>query len=407
VSCLGALLTALALGAGPAAAPGGDAVIARVDGLSITAADLAERQRVLAAAGRLTDPRPALDDLMDEALLAAEARKRGLAAEPAVRAQVDAERRRLSVEALLDTELANLPAPTEAELKSAFHATSDSVRLVLVKLATEADAKAALARVQAGGDLAKEAAASVDSSLASRGGDTGPVMRAALEPALQEAAFSAPVGKLFGPLALKLGFVLGRVTERHVADEAGFAAQRPRLLAGLQRQRREFVRGHLVERLLAAPGVSVDEAWLKSLDPTKAPSAADLARPVARAKERTIPFSAIWPALRDLAAIGRGHMAGPATRVSLARKELERVVLEESARERGLDKAPAVAGTLPAIERNLLASELAARLTKSPEAGLMDPAVRSLLDGLRAKASLSIDQAALRAATTPSRAGTP
>ncbi len=401
MTVLGLLLTALALGAGPVAAPGGDAVVARVDGVVLTRADLAERQRALAAAGRLTDPRAALDDLLDEALLAAEARRRGVADDPAVRAQVDAERRRLAVEALLDAEVANLPAPTDAELKQAFHATADSVRLVLVKLATEAEAKAALARVKAGGDLAKEAAASVDSSLASRGGDTGPVMRAALEPALQEAAFAAPVGQPFGPVALKLGFALGKVTERQVADEAGFAAQRPRLLAGLTRQRRDFVRGHLVERLMAAPGVSVDEAWLKALDPTKAPSAADLARPVARTKDRAIPFSAIWPALRDLAAIGRGHMAGPATRVSLARKELEKAVLEGSARERGLEKAPAVAATMPAIERNLLASELAVRLTRKADAGLMDPAVRDLLGTLRAKATISIDQAALRPAATP------
>jgi peptidyl-prolyl cis-trans isomerase C len=344
----------------------------------------------------MTEPGAALDDLVDEALLAAEARRRGLGDDAAVRAAVDAERRRLSVEALVEEELARLPPTPEAELKSAFHATGDSVRLILVKLASEADARAALARVKGGGDLAREAAGSADTTLAARGGDTGPVIRGALEPALQEAAFAAPLGQPFGPVTLKLGWAIGAVKERTVADEKGFEAQRPRLVAQARAQRREFVRKHLVERLTAT-GVTVDEAWLKALDPTRPPTAADLAHVVARAGARTVTYQAIWPSLRDLAAVGRGHMAGPATRRSLVQRELEKVVLEEAARERGLDRSPAVAATLPAIERNLLASELAVRLTGKRDAGLLDPAVQDQLARLRSKASITIDRAALRA----------
>jgi len=377
------LIAALALGAGEPAALPDAAGVARVDGLVLTRADLAERLRALAGAGRMAEPRAALDDLVGEALLAAEARRRGLADDRAVRAQVDAERRRLAVEAMLDVETSALPPPPEAELRAAYHATADSIRLVMVKVAAEADAKALMARVRGGADLAKEAAATLDPNLAARGGDTGPVIRGALEPALQEAAFAAPIGQPFGPVTLKLGWAVGRVQERQVADEKGFEPQRPRLLAQARQQRREFVRKHLVERLGAAPGVSVDEPWLKALDPTKAPTPADLAHVVARTKGRTVTYAAIWPALRDLAAIGRGHMAGPATRVSLVRKELEKALLEEAAGARGLETSATVAATLPAIERNLLASELAARVTGQRDAGLLDPAVRDLLATLR------------------------
>jgi peptidyl-prolyl cis-trans isomerase C len=401
VILLTACLTALALGAGEPAAALDATPVARVDGLVVTRGDLVERLRALALAGRTGQPRAALDDLVDEALLAAEARRRGLAEDRAVRAQVDAERRRLAVEAMLDAETSALPPPPEAELRAAYHATADAIRLVLVKVAAEADAKALLARVRAGADLAKEASASLDPNLAARGGDTGRIIRGALEPSLQEAAFAAPLGQPFGPVALKLGWAVGRVTERQVAAEEGFEPQRPRLLAQARQQRREFVRKHLVERLSAAPGVSVDEAWLKALDPTKAPSPADLAHVVARTKGRTIAYQAIWPSLRDLAAVGRGHMAGRGTRVALVRKELEKALLEEAAAARGLEQSPAVTGTLRAIERNLLASELAVRLTGSRDAGLLDPPVRDLLATLRAKASITLDPAALRPLTTP------
>ena len=400
MSLLSALLTSLALAGGPAAAPA-DGVVARVDGTLVTRADLAERQRALAAAGRLADPRVALDGLVDEALLAAEARRRGLGEDQAVRAAVEAERRRLAVEALLDAEVAGAAGPTDAELRATYHGTSDAIRLTLVKVASEADARAILTRVQAGGDLAKEAASGLDAGLAQRGGDTGTVIRGALEPALQEAAFRAPLGQPFGPVALRLGWAVARVTERHVADDQGFAAQRPRLEAYALQQRREFVRGHLVARLSAAPGVTVDEAWLTALDPTRTPGAADLARVIAHVQDRTVTFQAIWPQLRQLASVGRGHMAGPSTRIALARQEVDKVVLEEAARARGFGTAPAVAATLPAIERNLLASELASRLAGRPDAGPLDPPVRDLLARLRARATLSVDQAALRPLPSP------
>ena len=46
---------------------------------------------------------------------------------------------------------------------------------------------------------ATSASASLDPNQAARGGDTGVLIRGALEPALQEAAFAAPVGQPFGP----------------------------------------------------------------------------------------------------------------------------------------------------------------------------------------------------------------
>jgi hypothetical protein len=302
---------------------------------------------------------------------------------------------------MLDAEVKAGPKPTDEELRPVYHATGDSIRLTLVKVLTEADARAVLARAKAGGDLAKEAATSLDPVLAARGGDTGTVIRGALEPALQEAAFRAPLGQPFGPVALKLGWAVASVTERHVGDEPGFQAQRARLEGYALQQRREFLRKHLVQRLSAAPEVSVDEAWLRALDPARKPTGADLAHVIGKVKGRTVTYQAIYPSLRDLASLGSGHMAGPNTRLALARKEVEKLVLEEAARARGLDSSAAVNEALPAIERNLLASELASRLAGKPDAGLLDPPVRELLSRLRAKASITVDQAALRLLTSP------
>lgn len=384
-----ALALALALAGSPPAPTAAPQVLAQVDGVHITAADLAERLRALRARGISAAPAGQVDALVDEALLAGEARRLGLDRDPAVTGLLAQERRRIAADAFAASVV---PEPTEADLRALYHETGDSVRLVLAKLETEADARAALQRVQAGGDLAAEARRALDPRLAASGGDTGLLTRAAVPRELADQAFSVPVGSLFGPVKLQLGWGIARVVERHVADDGEFPARRAAIAAFAHDQLRIRVRAHLVEQLRKKAKAHVDEDFLVKVSPT--PTAAELSHAVATVHGKPVPYRDV---LRYEAAVPSGHGAS-AARSAFAWREVDRIVLEDEAVAKGFDRSPAVARVLPGIERNLLASAAAARLAGRPDATSADPKVREELERLRAKAKVRIDRAAVQAA---------
>lgn len=384
-----------------AAAPAASDVVARVDATAVTRADLEERLRVLAERGEGTTPPKALDRLVDEALLAAEARRQGIDREPAVAEELAAQRRRLLTQALAE-DLAAKAELTDEALRRLYHSSGDSIRLVLVKLGTREEAAAALARVKGGGDLAEEAKRSLDPTLAGRGGDTGPVTRAQLDPALAEEAFRAAAGALVGPVQLKLGWAIARVTERSIADEAGFAERREALASFARRSIAAEARRHLAEQLKARHGVQVDEAFLRSLGTRADATPAELDHVIATVNGSPIRYRAIHPTIAQIAA-GVGHGAGPSAKISFARQAVEEQLLAAAAQERGLGASPVVARVLPGIERNVLASALVARLAAQPSAGAADPKVSSKLGELRARAKIKVDEAKLPPLASPHR----
>jgi hypothetical protein len=383
------LLTAALLCLATAASAPADEVLARVDATSITRADLDERLRVLAAARVQVAPAQALSDLVDEALLAAEARRVGLEKDRAVVEDVQRERRRLLEEALL-ARLAEAIPLGDAQLMEMYHASADQLRLTLVKVATEAEAKGVLERARKGGDLAKEARAGLDPALAARGGDTGTLSRAAVDPALADAAFKAKVGDLVGPVALKLGFGVARVVELQLADPAGFPARRAQLEQMARSSGVSEARAHLVQMLRRASGVALDEQFLESLGDRVDATPDELAHVVATVHGEPLPFRIVHADMIQTFGRMRSHGAGPRARIELAWKEIDGRLLAHEAVARGLDRAPSVRGVLPGIERNVLAGAVASRIGKVPD--LRDPAVKAKVDALRAKAKVEVQR---------------
>jgi peptidyl-prolyl cis-trans isomerase C len=383
---LAAALLSLATAATAAAAE----VLARVDGTEITRADLDERLRVLAAARRPAAPDRALSDLVDEALLAAEARRRGLQSDPALVEDLAREKRRLVVDAYLAS-AAESSRPTEAQLREMYHASGDQLRLTLVKVTTEAEAKELAAQVRRGGALVADPRSTPDAALAARGGDTGRVSRASLDPALADAAFRARVGDVVGPVQLKLGWAVARVVEREIADEAGFPDRRAALEEMARASAAAQVRAHLLEQLRRASGVQVDEAFLATLGDRTDVTREELDHVIATVHGEKLSYRAIHPDVAQLFGLVRGHGIGPRARIEIAWKEVDLRLLSHEALAKGFGAAAPVRAVLPGIERNLLAGALAARIGRS--ADLRDPAVKAQVDGLRKHARIEIDRA--------------
>src|SRR5512132_2157214 len=91
-------LLLLALAAAP---PAPSDVLARVNGVAITSPDVAERRRALGARGASLATADLVDTLVNDALLAGEARRRGLDRDRAVVAEVESQRRRVYVDVLV------------------------------------------------------------------------------------------------------------------------------------------------------------------------------------------------------------------------------------------------------------------------------------------------------------------
>lgn len=109
---------------------------------------------------------------------------------------------------------------SDAEVAQKFEQQKDSLavpenrKLRHLVVATEAEAKAALARVQGGTSFATVATSvSLDSATKANGGDLGPLPAGQLAKPFAAAAFAAPVNQPFGPIQTEFGWHVGVVEQ--------------------------------------------------------------------------------------------------------------------------------------------------------------------------------------------------
>ena len=344
-------------------------VVARVNDAEITLAELRERIAATRSAGG--DPKPELlvEDLVNEALFEQEGRRLGLQKDPYVKAATEEEIRN-AASALLVESLARSVRVDDDRLLELYHDSSDTVRLQMIVLATEAEAKACLQRLQKGGKLADEAKHSIDPESAAGGGELGTRSRGQLRPALAEAAFSAKVGTLTGPVKLDLGFVVIKVLERHVGDALDFVAKLEELRSFAQKQAAARLRSHFLEQLRAQAKVTVDEPFLKSTGTRLQGSPQEMEHVVATVKGRQVKFADVAAEVRRLfGGKEAGHSSGPSVKIEMAWSLVDRLLLADDAIKRGLADSPAVRTAGRRAERDAIVRLLSARLrAQAPKA---------------------------------------
>lgn len=348
-----ALLAATAAGGEPAA---------RVGARAVTWSEVEYQLKRARAAGTPSDPAAVLEALVDRAALAQEGERLGLERSPEVVARVDAARRRAAAERFLEEEVYPSARPDDATLRAMYHDGADSVRLQMLVLASREKAEAAAARLRGGASFRDEARDSLDPDSAARGGELGLKNRGALQPAVAEAAFRAPVGEVAGPIQLELGWAVVRVQERTVADEKGFEERRQQLARFAESALRASARRHLVEMLSRQARARVDEGFLDSLGPRLDFTPRELERVLATVGSRRLKLADILP---DVLSLSRGkaggHYSGPSVKLEVARHHLEWMVLEEEAVRRGHARKVPAERVAPARDEALADAD-AARL---------------------------------------------
>jgi len=326
---------------------GADEVVARVDGQVVLASDLSSRSATQQPAAAPV----ALQELIGEAALAAEAARLGLDRDPRVVAEVEARRRKLAAERLLDKEIAQ--APGDEVVRGLYHSQADTVRLQMVVFTSRAEAAESLARLRKGGDLLAEAKRSVDPSW--KNGKPQDRTRGSLEGELLVQAFSAPPKEWRGPLELRLGFAVFQVLQRTLGDEKGYAERREGLVRFAAQQLKAQAKAHYLTQLRRQVGVQVDEDFVRSTEKRLEATAAERAHPVARIRGRAITWGEVLPEVEALArGKSAGHFSGPAVKLEVVHHLVNQRLLEDAALERGHGKAPEVEAALEPARRDAL-----------------------------------------------------
>jgi len=228
--------------------PPGARVAARVGGTAITFADVrreAAVRELVDDPGALTPAdaafREALDELIDQRLLALEAARRDLQGGPEARRRLAAAEERILGNVLVEQAVSDAVSEQiiarvyDEQSRLAPPAEEMRARHILVADREEADEVARL--LAEGGDFAQLAArVSQDPATRFEGGDLGYFTREGILPAFARVAFATPVGGVSAPFETEYGWHVVTVTDRRSQPRQSLETMRPSIVRFLTLQ---------------------------------------------------------------------------------------------------------------------------------------------------------------------------
>ena len=242
---LAAVLALAACGKGgrTAAAPEhGDQAVAKVGEETVWASDV---KREAVAQGLIGEGEPlevssdlfrrALDEVVDQRLLAAEAVKRGLDKDPAAQRRLAAARDRILGDMLVERVVAD--GVNEDAVRGLYNEQqklakrSEEIHARQIVTATTAEAEAVKRLVASGASfeaLAMEK--SIDAATRFNGGDLGYFTLDIMPPAYDAALKTAKTGQVVGPFPVQGGFAVVKVEDRRVEQPISLEAARPQIV---------------------------------------------------------------------------------------------------------------------------------------------------------------------------------
>ncbi|HEY3888994.1 MAG TPA: peptidylprolyl isomerase [Caulobacteraceae bacterium] len=268
----------------------GDTAVATVDGQTVWASDV---KREAAAQGLISEGDPldassalfhqALDEVIDQKLLAGEATRRNLANDPQTKRRLAAARERILGDMLVESMVEKTVSESsirglyDEELKLSKQADEFHARQIV--LSNQADAQAVKKLLAAGGSFDTLAMQrSVDAATRFNGGDLGYFTIDVMPPAYADALRTAKTGDLIGPFQTDAGWVIMKVEDRRLEAPVSLEAARPQIVRFLTynevRDLLEKLRRRSQVRLLIPPPVkSSDAAPEPASAPTPLPAA--------------------------------------------------------------------------------------------------------------------------------------
>jgi peptidyl-prolyl cis-trans isomerase C len=173
----------------------------------------------------------------------------------------------LSVNRVMETAVANIPGPTDAEAKDFYAKNPDKFKQdeqvrashILVRVDPNADAKtkakakaeidSVLKQLKGGGDFAKLAQQHSQDPSAAQGGDLGFFPKGQMVPEFDHAAFSLPVGQLSGIVTTQFGYHILKVTEKKPPRTVPFEEAQAQIKQYLEQDKKQKAADAFIEGL--------------------------------------------------------------------------------------------------------------------------------------------------------------
>lgn len=176
-----------------------------------------------------------LDELIDQRLLALEAKERGLAETDEARRRLQTARERILGNVLVETAVDE--AVTEEAIRRMYDEQvrlvelGDEVRARHILVETEEEAQQLYQQLQDGADFAELAFEhSTDQATRLDGGDLGYFTSDAMVEPFARAAFATPVGEISEPVQSEFGWHIIKVEDRRAQQRPTFEELRPRIV---------------------------------------------------------------------------------------------------------------------------------------------------------------------------------
>lgn len=269
----------------------GDQAVAKVDGKTIWASDV---KREAVAQGLIGEGEPLdasselfrrmMDEVIDQKLLAAEARRRKLDKDPAAQRRLLAAQDRVLGDMLVESQVAD--AVSEAAIRGLYEEQqklarrSMEIRARQIVLATPAEVEQVRKLLAAG--AAFEALAmerSRDAATRFNGGDLGYFTADVMPEGYEQALNGARVGQLVGPVAVEGGFALVKVEDVREEQPIPLEAARPQIVRFLTYDRIRDLLEKLRAKAKIEPLVRPEAGAPRATPPADAPKAAPAPAP--------------------------------------------------------------------------------------------------------------------------------
>ena len=240
--------------------------LAKVDGYVITDSDLTKRVDLLPERGRATvNKEKFLNKMIDEELLLREAQKLNLHDREDYKLNIETYKREFLVNLYLQQLLKD--KNTEESQKKYYEANIEKyrnpemVRLSVITVKSEDEAKEILNKAKSGEDFGELAVKYSQGPAAKKGGDFGYRAKKALRKDFADPAFSMKVGEIGGPIKAEDGYSIIKVTDHKDEGVASFEEVKNKVASEYANKLIE----EKVSELRKAVKIQIDSAALKNL----------------------------------------------------------------------------------------------------------------------------------------------
>jgi peptidyl-prolyl cis-trans isomerase C len=298
--------------------------------------------------------------LVNDALLAQEARTLGMQNEGDIPKQVEDLRLNLAVNRLDREEVADRAQPTEEEIRQAYEKEYATVSFRMLTTHERDEAEEILVRLRDGEDFEALVKEHSKDQYAGRGGLVKSLPRIDIPEEIADAVFAMKPGEIGGPLRTRIGWAAIRVEEFGEPAPEDFDKRKRKLQQILALHKTEALRADLARRLRKTHKVSVDREAVDVIgceplpDGRLEPQMDDPGAILVRVDDRTIEAEVLANALRRRWKGVRNQEAALAAKPIVLDRLIQNQMMIAEALRRGYGDTPEVKRQVRAFETRQL-----------------------------------------------------